>query len=444
MDHFRRAGIFIEKGMRPKDLFPDDAFRQKWRGLYQRALSEGPYTTEHETYVNTRTLQLSFSLVRRGGVVFGISVFGRDITERKRMEESLRASEAKFRAIVENSHDGIIFADGNGVILSRSPSYERIDGFTDKDRVGHIGLETVHPDDLAATRSVWAEMLEDPEKLSTIHYRIRHKDGTWRWVESTLQSFLENASIQAVVLTTRDVTDRTRAQEELQRSLQQSRALAARLQNIREEERKRVAREIHDQLGQGLTAIKLDLRSLIRETTGDSPKPSKRATSLLQLVDETIQTVRRIAAELRPGLLDDLGLVATVEWAGEDFEARTGIPCRLNLPAKDIEVDSQCATAIFRIFQETLTNVVRHAHATEVQVRLAQEDGDLILEVHDNGSGIPAGKLSSGDSFGIIGMRERALLLGGELSIKSAAGEGTTVSVRICRRSPHARENHDA
>jgi PAS domain S-box-containing protein len=443
-EHFRKAGIFIEKGMRPKDLFPDDCFKQTWREFYQRALREGSFTTEYDTNINGRTLELSFALIRRAGAVFGVSVFGKDITKRKLAEKSLRASEAKFRAIVENSHDGIVFADANGVILYRSPSYHRINGFIDRDLVGHIGFETVHPDDLAATRSVWAEVLKHPGEPSTIQNRVRHKDGTWRWVESTAQSFLDDGSIQAVVMTTRDVTDRTRAQDELQRLLQQSRALAARSQNIREEERKRVAREIHDQLGQGLTAIKLDLRSLIRETTGDPPKPSERATSLLQLVDETIQTVRRIAAELRPGLLDDLGLVATIEWASEDFEVRTGIPCRLNLPVKDIEANSERATAVFRIFQETLTNVVRHAHATEVQVRLAQENGQLILEVHDNGSGIPPGKLSSGDSLGIIGMRERALLLGGELSIKSAPKEGTTVSLRICGRPPHLTESRHA
>ncbi len=142
--------------------------------------------------------------------------------------------------------------------------------------------------------------------------------------------------------------------EELQASLEQLRALAARLQSIREEERKRVAREIHDQLGQALTAIKLDVSSLVRDLPTEQIKESNRAPSILKLVDETIQTVRRIATELRPGMLDDLGLVATIEWAGEEFGARTGTKCRLELPPDDIVLDQEKATAIFRIFQETL------------------------------------------------------------------------------------------
>jgi signal transduction histidine kinase len=219
--------------------------------------------------------------------------------------------------------------------------------------------------------------------------------------------------------------------EELQLSFEQLRALAARLQSIQEEERKRVAREIHDQLGQALTAIKMDVSSLVRELLGDQKHQSTRASSILKLVDETIQSVRRIATELRPGILDDLGLVATVEWAGEEFEARTGTKCRLDLPEDDIPIDQERATAIFRIFQETLTNIARHADATEVKARLDRKDAGLTLEVHDNGKGIPEEKLRSGTSLGILGMRERAMLLGGDLTITGAPGHGTTVRVRI-------------
>jgi len=161
-------------------------------------------------------------------------------------------------------------------------------------------------------------------------------------------------------------------------------------------------------------------------------------------VDATIQSVRRISTELRPGILDDLGLVATVEWAGEEFEARTGTKCQLNLPPDDLEVDPERATALFRIFQETLTNVARHANASEVAVRLAKENGALTLEVHDNGRGIPEDRLSNGNSLGILGMRERAMLLGGELTIRGAPGKGTTVRVRIPEGHDRNREgSHD-
>ena len=218
--------------------------------------------------------------------------------------------------------------------------------------------------------------------------------------------------------------------EEVQRSFEQLRALAARLQSIREEERTRVAREIHDQLGQSLTAIKIDVSVLVRQWP-DDPQQAARSASILKLVDETIQAVRRISTELRPGILDDLGLVATVEWAGEEFEARTGTTCRLDLSQDDIAVDQEQATAVFRILQETLTNVARHAEATQVEVRLAKEHGGLTLEVRDNGKGIPDDNVSMSGSLGILGMRERAMLIGGTLTITGVPGKGTTVRVRI-------------
>jgi signal transduction histidine kinase len=219
--------------------------------------------------------------------------------------------------------------------------------------------------------------------------------------------------------------------EELQRSLLQLRALAGRLQSIREEERKSVAREIHDQLGQALTAIKIDVNALVRQWPGDREQQSEKAAAILALVDDTIQAVRRISTELRPGMLDDLGLVATVEWAGEEFQARTGTRCQLDLPLDDIVVDQERATAIFRILQETLTNVARHADARKVEVRLAREDRGLTLEVRDDGRGISEDRLSRHQSLGILGMRERALLIGGDLTITGAPGRGTMVRVTI-------------
>jgi PAS domain S-box-containing protein len=224
---------------------------------------------------------------------------------------------------------------------------------------------------------------------------------------------------------------RQRLQAERQRSFDQLRALAARLQSVREEERKRVAREIHDQLGQALTAIKLDLSSLVRGLPAGQSTILEKGAPLLRLVDETIESVRRISTELRPGMLDDLGLAATVEWAAEEFASRTGTKCLLDLATEEIAVGSETATAVFRIFQETLTNVARHAKASEVKVRLAEENGDLTLEVCDNGRGIGEDDLARANSLGILGMRERALLLGGTLTITGDPGKGTTVRLRI-------------
>ena len=227
-----------------------------------------------------------------------------------------------------------------------------------------------------------------------------------------------------------DVTERTLAELERQRSFDQLRALTARVQNAREEERKRVAREIHDELGQALTAIKIDLSSLVHDFPPEAQE-TKRIESISKVVDQTIKSVRRISTELRPGILDDMGLIAAVEWAAEEFEARTGTRCRLELLENDNAIDPDRATAIFRILQETLTNVARHANAACVSVRLFKEGGNLVLEVHDDGRGATEEQLSASGSLGIRGMRERALLLGGELAIRGISSQGTTVLVRI-------------
>ena len=216
-----------------------------------------------------------------------------------------------------------------------------------------------------------------------------------------------------------------------QRSLAQLRALAARLERVREDERTRVAREIHDELGQALTAIKLEFTALLRDLPADEGPVSQRSQSILKLLDEAIQSIRRIATELRPGILDDLGLAAAVEWVAEEFQARTGTKVHVSLPGVDIAMDRERATALFRILQETLTNVARHANATQVQVRLAKENGDLLLEVRDNGKGLSEEQLSGGKSLGFLGMRERASMLGGEITISGIPGKGTTVSVRL-------------
>ena len=229
----------------------------------------------------------------------------------------------------------------------------------------------------------------------------------------------------------REIGNRQRADEELQMSRDQLRAFAARLQTVREEERTRIAREIHDELGQSLTAIKIDLTTLVRNLPMEEASAAQRSQSMLKLLDEAIQSVQSMATELRPGILDDLGIGAAVEWAAEVFETRTGTRCRVSVPDAEMTTDPERTTALFRIFQETLTNVARHAHATDVDVRLSKEDGNLTLEVHDNGLGIHEEELSPRKSLGILGMRERALLLGGELMVHGATGAGTTVKVRI-------------
>jgi signal transduction histidine kinase len=211
----------------------------------------------------------------------------------------------------------------------------------------------------------------------------------------------------------------------------QLRQLAAKLQNVRDEERMRIARELHDELGQALTAIKMDIGwAADRVPPGDKTFVD-RFQSTLALVDTTIRNMRKVATELRPSILD-LGLNAAIEWLLEEFHSRTGVEYSLDLPTPEVEADPQLSTATFRILQETLTNVARHSRATHIDVRLQRNDGDLILEVQDNGQGIshPAPP-DRAESLGILGMRERALALGGEVTVQSPASGGTNVRARI-------------
>lgn len=217
---------------------------------------------------------------------------------------------------------------------------------------------------------------------------------------------------------------------------EQLRALTARLESLREDERSRIAREVHDELGGAMTAIKMDLSRLGRRGPGveGDPAEAERAEALagtMRLIDDTIQTVRRIATDLRPALLDDFGLVAAVEWQLQEFGRRTGIRCEAELEVETVDLDSQTATALFRVIQETLTNVARHAEATLVTLRLERRPDCLVLSVRDNGSGFRPEELARKNTLGMAGMRERVFAIAGELDIQSAPGKGTTVTVIV-------------
>ncbi len=223
---------------------------------------------------------------------------------------------------------------------------------------------------------------------------------------------------------------------EHQRANEQLRLLAAHLQSAREEERIGIAREIHDEIGTLMTAIKMDLAFLGREIAGNGSPKSPEALSAeiggtTQLVDDAIRTVHEIALELRPAVLDHLGLRAALQWQMAEFQTRTGIECQFDSHLDSVHLDAERSTAVFRILQETLTNVARHAHATRVEASLREQDSHLILEVRDNGQGISEEQIHNTHRFGLLGMQERAHIFGGDVVIRGAPGQGTTVTVRI-------------
>jgi PAS domain S-box-containing protein len=237
-----------------------------------------------------------------------------------------------------------------------------------------------------------------------------------------------------------DVTERQRTEERLLQSYEGLRALSARLRAAREEEGARIARKVHDEVGQLLTALRLDVGWLERQLESLAlPAPAAREAlagklqDMSQLLDLASDAVHHVISELRPGILDELGLEAAVEWYVAEFEKRTGIACRLIDTMAGASLSPDQATALFRILQEALTNVVRHAGATTVDIRLAAEAGRVTLEIRDDGRGIPEDKIGDSRSIGLLGMRERARALGGEVVIRRRFTAGTTVEVILPR-----------
>jgi signal transduction histidine kinase len=235
---------------------------------------------------------------------------------------------------------------------------------------------------------------------------------------------LQNANLQLE----NQITERKRVNEEL-------RQLSAHLQSAREEERIRIAREIHDQVGQVLTAVKMDLALLDRKLNNAPRVPVAEVKAdvagTIQLVDKTIHTMREIIRELRPEILDHLGLSAAIEWQLQEFQTRTGIACQFDTTLDEVNLDLDRSTAVFRIFQETLTNIARHANATRLATALHQDAGAIVLQVQDNGKGFAPDDLANKQTFGVLGMRERAHVFGGDVTLDSTPGQGTTVTVKI-------------
>ncbi len=256
---------------------------------------------------------------------------------------------------------------------------------------------------------------------------------------------------RCVAGTHRDITEAKATRERLTESLQQLRALARRLQTVREEERAGIAREVHDVLGQEMTGLKMDVSWLATrlqraaDAAGGGDGDAEQAAGLADLIpplldklqamsqhiDVTIQNIRRISTELRPAVLDALGLVPALEWQAHDFTKRTGVPCDLVSNVEDIELDGERATAVFRIFQEALTNITRHAQATHVGVDLMAADDVIILTVQDDGVGMPKNMEGLQKSLGLLGMQERAMIFGGTVTVTGAPGEGTRVALRM-------------
>ncbi|WP_414661463.1 PAS domain S-box protein [Horticoccus sp. 23ND18S-11] len=362
-----------------------------------------------------------------------------DITARKQAEGQLRVNDVVLRAVSQ----GVFITSPDRQIVSVNDAFVAITGYAKTEIAGKDCHFLQGP-------------LTDPRTVSAINLALRHavefsgeiynyrKDGTAFWNEFTFSPVRdEHGQLTHYIGVTRDITERKRAEDILRASREQLRAFAQRLQVIREEERTRIAREIHDVLAQELTRLKLDLAWLGRRIAhpvdeGTRTELAQKLSSMIELADVTLESVQTLATDLRPVVLDSLGLGPALEWLAEDFQRRTGIPCTAGVAAALPPVERAQATALFRIVQESLTNVIRHAAAKRVEVTLASEHGRLRLEVRDDGRGITPEELENPKSIGLLGMRERAALLGGETEIAPAPGGGTVVRVTTPLAAPAA------
>ena len=351
-----------------------------------------------------------------------------DITERKHAEEALQASESRF-SIAFNSNPmlaSISMLEG-GRFLAVNDSFVALTGYSREEAVGHTALELnlwPKPED----RRRVMDKLQKEKRVRDFEASIRLKNGEERILLLSIEK-IELDGQACLLHVADDITSRKRAELAL-------RALSARLHSAREEEGTRIAREIHDELGGALTGLKWDLEKIDKAVNGpvdglQLAEVRNRIGSMTSLIEITINTVRRIAAELRPGVLDDLGLVAAIEWQVQQFQSRSGLKCYLTNNADEIELDREKATAVFRILQEILTNVLRHAQATNVYVKLGRNKHYFELEVKDDGRGITESQRMNSRSLGLLGMKERALLVGGEVHVTGREGAGTTVVVRV-------------
>ena len=343
---------------------------------------------------------------------------------------TLQGADHTYRVFVERMNEGAAVLSRDHTVLHCNGRFARFLGAGLQRVIGSSMLDLVWPDDHSKLDAL---LRRAAQKNCRGEIRLQSRKGAPLSVHLSLNP-LRLESTKAVCLIASDLSEMKRAEQELRASSEQLRNLAAHLLSVREEERARISREVHDELGQSLTAVKMDLAWLAGRLPRRKGQMLKRIRSTRQLADDIIQSIRRISTELRPAVLD-LGLAEAVEWQVQEFQTRSGIQCTVRLLTREV-VASNASTAMFRIFQETLTNVARHAKATRAEVVLQKQQDWLVLLIRDNGRGFDQADPSLSKSLGLLGMRERAAILGGRVNISSAPGKGTTVTAWIPLRSP--------
>lgn len=366
--------------------------------------------------------------------------------ERKRAEDARNVSEKLLRDISSALGEGLLVQDSTGRLVFMNPEAERLLGWSEQELAArdiHETIHYLHPDGRHSPRTdcpIFNLPRTGTRYRSDDDVFIR-KEGVPFPVHYVSTVITQNGCADAIVIAFTDITERKQTEQELKASRQQLQELSTFLQTVREEERKRIARELHDELGQSLTALRMDVNWLAARPDYVAPGIADRLRGMESLIHQTVESMRRISEDLRPGMLDDLGLSAALEHHVERFIENAGIPCALNLGQEEFEVGDQVATALFRIVQESLTNVARHSGATLVNIHVEDSGSEILLSVQDNGCGLVMGPSTGHNKrYGIMGMRERVKMLGGHFEIIGTPDAGTRVEVRIPYQSEAVEE----
>jgi len=422
-------------------LAADTIFR--WEGqktvkeLIQQGFSTGHVSGEFNArrmdgskatlYFISRTIQYQDKLC-----LLSISV---DITERKRAEEELQLAYQRLSYHVGNTPLAVIEWDKDLRITRWSGQAEKMFGWKASEVLGKSMFDSdfviVHGEDQPQVNKIINELIHGSGDRNINLNRNYTKDGKiiyCEWYNSALRD--EEGNVITILTLGHDVSERKEAEDKLNESYRQIRSLSEHLQNIREEERTRIAREVHDELGQQITVLQMGISWLSKKVGDTSYIIKEKLQDLMEILDATVQSVRRILYELRPQLLD-LGLDSALEYHLKDFEKHSGIKTSFNEPKEELELNDSIKTGLFRIFQESLTNVVKHSEASHVYVDLVKEGKYLILRIKDNGKGFDKQGITKKNTLGILGMQERCEMMGGRFNIESNPGKGTTVTVTM-------------
>ena len=357
-----------------------------------------------------------------------------DITARRHMEQALRDSEEKFRTLVENTQDWFFEIDAHGRFTYSSPRIYEMLGYRAEEILGKHPRDLMPPDEAERVSQVFQGLAAQHAPLTLLDNVNLHKDGRRVILEtSAIPIFDAQGKYAGYRGVDRDITMRKMAERELEQSRDALREFSAHLQQARENEKIKIAREIHDELGGTLTALKMDAFWLSSKLPADLGALRQKSQAMLELIDSAIHATRRIVTELRPTILEDLGLLAAIQWQAREFESRTGIACTLHFPPAEPAVDEACATALFRILQEALTNVAKHARAAAVEVCYASDSEAVTLTIQDDGRGISQDAMNDPTHHGIRGMFERARYLNGKARVEPGFNKGTVVIVRLPR-----------